>query len=158
MTKDNSGNVKIPCDMCDFTSISADDFIKHIETKHQKKADNCKVIEYKCGRCDYEGRSEEQFKRHLEIAHSLNVGGFTKVNNGKFKRLCINWNRGHCSYDTNCKFEHKEMTQCIFKERCARVDCTYWHEAYTMKFPFLEFRPQFNPNPSEGRYYPSQKH
>ena len=105
--KDDS-NVKIPCDMCDFTSKSADDYIKHIEIKHQKKYESIK--EYACDRCDYKGRSEGQFKTHLEVAHKLNVGGFTKVSyEKKSKNLCISWNQGHCTYGQRCRFEHKDF-------------------------------------------------
>ena len=97
--------------MCNFNLVFAEDFINHIETKHQKKAD---YREYTCDRCDYVGRSEEQFKKHLEVAHDLNVGGFTKVSNSNAKKLCINWNRGHCTFDNKCRFEHKEMPPCMY--------------------------------------------
>ena len=131
--------------MCSFTSVSADDYIKHIETKHQKKSADVK--EYACGRCDFKGNLEAQFKTHLEVAHNLNVGEFTKVSYSKnSKNPCLKWNRGHCNFD-NCRFEHKEIPACRFNNRCSRVDCTFWHEEFTGKFPFLAFRPsQKNPN------------
>jgi hypothetical protein len=146
----------IPCDMCSFTSVSADDYIKHIETKHQKKSVDEK--EYACGRCDYKGRLEAQFKTHLEVAHNLNVGGFTKVSYSKnSKNPCLNWNRGNCNFD-NCKFEQKEIPACRFNNRCSRVDCTFWHEEYTGKFPFLAYRPrQKNPNWLPRGQHPGQK-
>ena len=127
--------------MCDFTSKSADDYIKHIEIKHQKKDESIK--EYACDRCDYKGRSEGQFKTHLEVAHKLNVGGFTNVSHSKkSKNLCISWNQGHCTYGQRCRFEHNEIPPCMFKDRCAKADCKYWHEASTGKFPFLGYRSQ----------------
>ena len=125
--------------MCSFTSVSADDYIKHIEAKHQKERVDEK--KYACGRCDYEASVEAQFKTHLEVAHKLNVGGFTKVSYSKnSKNPCINWNRGQCNFD-NCKFEHKEIPACRFNNRCSRADCTFWHEEFTGKFPFLAYRP-----------------
>ena len=101
--------------------------------KHQKKAN------YACERCDFIASSEEHFKKHLELAHDFNVRRFTKVSHAKkSNKLCINWNRGHCTFDKKCKFEHKEMPPCMFMERCNRMDCVYWHKASTGKFPFLE--------------------
>jgi uncharacterized C2H2 Zn-finger protein len=148
----SSDNVKIPCDMCKFTSVSAENFIEHIESKHQQKTEHAKSYacnrcdfegkseeqfkkhlevahklnaggftkvfakSYACSRCDFEGRSQEQFKKHLEVAHELNAGGFTKVSHGKPpKKLCIQWNRGHCI----CNFAHEEMLACKFAGGCA---------------------------------------
>ena len=137
--KENTAGVKIPCDLCNFTSTSADDFIKHIESKHQK------TNVYPCDRCDYEGKSEEQFKRHLDSVHNLNTRGFSTVSHAKnSNKLCINWNRGHCTHQ-NCKFVHNEIPPCMFKERCARTECKFWHEPQTGKFPFLDLR-RSNPN------------
>ena len=107
--------VKIPCDLCEFTSTSADDFINHIETMHQKNVKDSKQTQYKCGKCTLK----------------LNVGGWKTVNRQSDK-LCI------YNYDLDCKFEHREITACLFKERCSRPDCKYWHEAQTGKYPFLD--------------------
>jgi hypothetical protein len=49
--KESQSALKIPCDLCNFKSVSAEDFIKHIEMKHQKKSADVK--EYACGRCDF---------------------------------------------------------------------------------------------------------
>ena len=44
-------NVRIPCDICDYTAWSSDDFIKHIETKHQQKLDGgSRKSNYECER------------------------------------------------------------------------------------------------------------
>ena len=135
--KDNA-NKRQAC-LCNFISVSAEDFIKHIETKHQTQD------VYACDRCDYKGRSEEQFKKHLQTGHNMNTGGFTKVSyTKKNNKQCIYWNRGHCSFQ-NCKYEHKEIPPCMFNERCDRSDCKYWHAPQTRKFPFLEYR-QFSQN------------
>ena len=91
--KSSEDGVQIPCDICDFTSVSAGDFINHIS-----------------------------FKKHLELPHKWNVGGWSTVNSSKSKKLCIYWNQGHCSYNRDCKFEHKEIAACLFKERCSRPD------------------------------------
>ena len=123
--------VKIPCDLCEFTSTSADDFINHIETMHQKNVKDSKQTQYKCGKCDFKANEEVNFKKHLELAHKLNVGGWKTVNRQSDK-LCI------YNYDLDCKFEHREITACLFKERCSRPDCKYWHEAQTGKYPFLD--------------------
>ena len=139
--------VKIPCDLCQFTSASADDFIKHIETKHQKNVKVSKQTQYECGKCDFKANEEVNFKKHLEMAHRLNVGGWKTVNRGKSNNLCIYWNRGHCNYDLDCKFEHREITACLFKERCSRPDCKYWHAAQTGKYPFLDHRNSQNLTP-----------
>lgn len=49
--KQKTDDVCIPCDMCDFKSLSANDFIRHIETKHQKNTS------YACDRCDFAAQS-----------------------------------------------------------------------------------------------------
>ena len=82
---------------------------------------------------------ETQFKTHLEEVHNLNVGGFTKDLHEK--NPCINWNRGHCNF-YKCKFDNKEIPACRFNKRCSRVDCTFWHEEFNGKFPFLAYRPR----------------
>ena len=142
-------NIEIPCDLCKFKSKSADDFINHIETKHQSKGNNSSEKPcYECDRCDYKGTVEEYFKKHLESAHNLNVGVKKPSVTNYPKKLCMNWNRGFCSYDDNkCRFEHKDMQACMYRERCSRRDCTFWHEAQSGKFPFLDYyQQQFNPN------------
>ena len=68
-------NVEIQCDICNFKSSFAKDFIKHIETKHQNKTNKESVKpQYNCDKCDYKGTGEQQVKKHLEVAHKLNVG------------------------------------------------------------------------------------
>ena len=105
------------------------------------------------GTDDFEARSEEQFKKHLGIAHELNAGGFTKVSYSQPKKLCIQWNRGHCTFDTKCRFAHEEMVACNFAEGCSRMECKFWHAASTGKFPFLEHgRRQVGPNRSRRLY------
>ena len=64
--------------------------------------------------------------------------GFTKVSYSQPKKLCIQWNRGHCTFDTKCRFAHEEMVACNFAEGCSRMECKFWHAASTGKFPFLE--------------------
>ena len=106
--KKKQNNVEIPCDLCNFKSKSADDFIKHIESKHQNKADTSTEKPcYECGRCDYKGTSEDHFKKHLETAHKLNVVGRRPSNENKSRKLCINWNRGHCPIILNADLSTK---------------------------------------------------
>ena len=39
----------------------------------------------------------------------MKTGGFTKVSyTKKSNKLCIYWNRGHCTFQ-NCKYEHQEI-------------------------------------------------
>ena len=150
--KKRDDNVKIPCDICDFTSASAEDFITHVETKHYQQSSSADQSHYECNRCDYKGSDEAYFKKHLEKAHELNVTG--RITH-KSKKLCINWNQGHCSYDNECRFEHKEIQACMFKERCSRMDCKFWHESKTGKFPFLDlYHHQLNPNLPPKMAYP----
>ena len=151
--KSRNDGVKIPCDICEFTSVSADEFINHIESKHQKNEQNRAKIQYSCGKFDFKAVEESNFKKHLELAHKLNVGGWSTLDRSKSKKLCIYWNRGHCSYNLDCKFEHKEIAACTFKQRCSRPDCKYWHEAHTGKYPILDHR-QLNPNPRMGFQLP----
>ena len=134
--------VKIPCDLCAFTSVSADDFIKHIENKHQQNAKEITKNQYTCGKCDFRASDEVSFKKHLESAHKMNVGGWQTINrsSGKSNKLCLYWNQGHCRYNLECRFEHKEIEACVFKERCSRTDCRFWHEASSGKYPFLDRR------------------
>ena len=130
--------VEIPCDICSFKSESAEDFIKHIETKHQQKSKEVKEKpKYNCDKCDYEGNGEEHFKKHLEVAHKLSVWRTQEVQQKKFRKLCLNWNRGHCLFDSKCRYVHEEIEACKFNRRCSRPDCTYWHESQTGKFPFF---------------------
>ena len=148
-----SDHVKIPCDICEYTSKSAEDVIHHSVAIHQQKADNEKPS-YKCDRCDYQGAVEAHFKKHFD---KLNVGGERIQPELRSKKLCFNWNRGHCSFDTKCRFEHKEILPCMFKERCSRQDCKYWHEAKTGKFPFLDlYQQQFGPNLLPRMEFPSR--
>ena len=138
--KSKETNVKIPCDLCGFTSVSAEDFIDHIETNHQNKSKGSKTSNYKCGKCDYKSYEETEFKKHLEIAHKLNVGGWKTVNNrSSAKKPCVYWNQGKCRKE-NCTYEHREIAACAFNDRCSRSDCKYWHESFTGKYPFLGFR------------------
>ena len=154
----NKDDVSIPCDLCDFKSISAEDFIDHIEKKHQKKSEHTNAKKYTCNRCDFVSSSEDSFKKHLEMAHRLNVGGFTKVSYTKPKQLCIQWNRGRCTYDQRCKYVHEQMTACTFGARCARMDCRFWHEESTGKFPFLGMgHRQPNPNFFPRRPFQSRR-
>ena len=51
--KETIQGVKIPCDLCNFTSVSAEDFIKHIESKHQTQEENGTPAVYECNRCDF---------------------------------------------------------------------------------------------------------
>ena len=156
--KSRNDGAKSPCDICEFTSVSADDFINHIENKHKKNGQNRAKIQYSCGKCDFKAVEESSFKKHLELAHKLNVGGWSTVNSSKSKKLCIYWNRGHCSYNRDCKFEHKEIAACVFKERCSRPDCKYWHEAHTGKYPFLDYRQrQQNPNQTSRMGFQSSR-
>ena len=152
--KKKQDSVEIPCDICSFKSASAEDFIKHIETKHQHKSNKESVKpQYNCDKCDYNGTGEQQFKKHLEAAHKLNVGGAgQRTNERKPNRICLNWNRGHCVFDSKCKFLHEEIQACTFNNRCSRPDCRFWHEAHTGKFPFLDVR-NLNPRAEfRGRY------
>ena len=138
-TKQNA--VVIPCDICNFKSSSAEDFIQHIENKHQ--SNTTKSTEkpvYECGKCDYKSSGEDQFKKHLELAHKLNVGG--RKTQMKSRKLCINWNRGHCLF-SDCRYAHEEIEACKFNRRCSRPDCKFWHEAQSGKFPFLDSRQLF---------------
>ena len=150
--KETTQGVKIPCDLCNFTSVSAEDFIKHIESKHQTQEENGTPAVYECNRCDFKAKSEEQFKKHLQDGHKLNTGGFKKVSySKKSMKPCIYWNRGHCSVKS-CKYEHVNIPSCTYNERCAKPECKFWHESYTRKFPFLEYR-QYRPNVWPRREY-----
>ena len=138
--KTKETQVKIPCDLCEFTSVSAEDFINHIETNHQKHSKGSKTEQYACGKCDYKSHQEIYFKKHLEVEHKLNVGGWKTVNKtNRPIKPCVYWNQGNCKKD-NCTFEHEEIAACVFKERCSRSDCKFWHESFTGKYPFLGFR------------------
>ena len=135
----NVGGVKIPCDMCEFVSTSTSSYIKHIESKHQtKKKEIFEDYCLSCDKCDFKTATEKEFKNHLETIHRLKVKetltGTRKNNTGK---LCMYWNRGHCSFGQKCKNVHEEIPPCRFQMRCNRPDCKYWHEPGTGKFPFL---------------------
>ena len=140
--KTKQNGVEIPCDICKFKSTSAEDFIKHIEIKHQSNTTKSREKPvYECGKCDYKSTGEDQFKKHLEVAHKLNVGG--RKTQMKSRKLCINWNRGHCLFNTDCRYAHEEIEACKFNRRCSRPDCKFWHEAQSGKFPFLDSRQLF---------------
>ena len=144
-SSDNSKQnyVEIPCDLCKFKSTSAEDFIKHIENKHQEKPENSSA--YDCDKCDFKGKGEDQFKKHLGTAHNLNVGGWKTPQHNRSSRPCINWNRGQCGYDeSKCRYDHVEIIRCLFKERCSRSDCRFWHERSSGKFPFLDYHNRHN--------------
>ena len=86
--------------MCEFVSTSASSYIKHIESKHQpKKEENVEECFLSCDKCDFKAATEKEVKNHLDIIHRLKVKetltGTRKKSTGK---LCIYWNRGHCSF------------------------------------------------------------
>ena len=81
-SKPKHSAVEIPCDICQFKSTSAEDFINHIETQHQHKPSGNSG--YACDKCDYKCTTEEQFKKHLEMAHKLNVGGWRTPQNKQY--------------------------------------------------------------------------
>ena len=153
--KTTKTSVQIPCDVCDFSSISASDFLNHIKT-HEKPEENTCIP---CDLCDYNAPSIEIFKSHIGNAHKNNqqqnnlksdfrgnsVVKHSPPNTGrfnKFDRLCLHWNRGRCKYpDNECRFRHEEIPPCRFQGRCNRNDCRYFHERSTGRFPFLASPP-----------------
>lgn len=144
-TAENS--VKIPCDLCNYTSNSASDFIKHIDSHNN--SDN--IIP--CDVCDYKGSSMEDFKTHIEAVHSekrsIKTPPLVPTENGiwnkvydkppmKNKLLCLYWNRGFCRFaDDTCRYTHKEIPPCRYQASCKKHDCKYYHEKKTGLFPFL---------------------
>ena len=137
--KQSSGSVKIPCDICSFVAASPRMYIKHIESKHQPQGKN-NSEEYclPCEKCKFVAKTEEEFKYHLERIHNLKVKeNLQETRTNSKGKLCIYWNRGHCSFNQKCKNVHEEIPACRYQTRCNRSDCKYWHEPITGKFPFL---------------------
>ena len=138
--KQSPGSVKIPCDICDFVAASTRMYIKHIESKHQSKEKDNSNTEYclPCEKCKFVAKTEEEFKCHLERIHSLKVKeNMQETRKNSKAKLCVYWNRGHCSFNQKCKNVHEEIPACRFQTRCNRSDCKFWHEPITGKFPFL---------------------
>ena len=102
--KQTTQNVRIPCDICDFVASSTRMYTKHIESKHQPKVvNNSNEMCLPCEKCSFVAKTE--FKCHLEERHGLKVKEETKNNSSG--KLCIYWNRGHCSFNQKCKFVHE---------------------------------------------------
>ena len=124
-------DVRIPCDLCEFTSGTAREYQRHIEIKHGFNSDY-KVV--KCDQCDFTTRNDENLNLHIKRVHpkkyrceycsyisnnienvrehslrthkeetGAKVNGFQRDTNKSYQQVrpCNFFNRGFCKFSAN---------------------------------------------------------
>ena len=104
--KQHESDVSIPCDVCEFTAISASEYMEHTKTHHGAS------YTFDCDICDYKGHSSDLLIKHVKTVHESHKKGhqtgdsWKTVNyRNKNPKCYIAWNKGHCRYtDSECKY------------------------------------------------------
>ena len=165
--KTSKNSSRIPCDACDHIAPDIEAHKKHAEEVHKHKKDR---LNLKCSECDYKTVSDESLKKHQQYKHkktdtkhdnsvekARDMRQFDELKNPRtqnsqqksdlrnipLKRICSYWNRGFCKLSNNeCNFLHINLPACRFKDQCFRIDCNFYHEKETQKYPFLGYPKQ----------------
>ena len=133
----------IPCDECTYVAKNTEDFLRHVKHHTSERRFQCEV-------CNKITNSIEELRQHIKRAHNdektnrehLNLkhnqdNGFNSKKDISLNRICMFWNRGFCRFeDSRCRYVHMNLPPCRFQEKCFRLDCKYFHEKETKKFPF----------------------
>ena len=128
--------------------------MKHIEVHTQKRNERT----FPCDICNKNFRTLQNLKSHIVKIHNntdekinanqnhqniknnqQSYNNSNKSDNIPLDRICSFWNRGFCKFeDRKCRFLHINLPKCRYKDKCFRYNCSFYHEAATRKYPFLE--------------------
>ena len=159
--RNDEDRTTIPCDECGKTTQNAEDFLRHIKSHKEgsEKQSN------KCDICDKKFMDIGVLIQHIRTTHGSysasqntnNTQHNQDIRNIPLKRICTYWNRGYCKLSNNeCNFMHINLPACRFGDQCFRIECKFYHEKETQKYPFLGYPNQRTQNYGQPRIFQNE--
>ena len=153
----------VSCDKCEHIALSPNALVAHRNSQHSHFVYHCGLCEYKATNLmvlkthkESKHRSQHSIIRKEKLCPLPVCDPSSRTHSSEccdrqpgrvrqtiytheercYNGLCIEWNKGYCRQDDECRFEHSEIPECRFGFRCLRTDCFFWHKKEG-KFPFL---------------------